>query len=191
MSRCPTIKFQISIMSKSLAKHISNRVSFKITTTKRHIYIEIGWHWIWNLCFYLGIWNDDRNKMIVLPSFQVATRLIHKTQKKLFIIEFWRINFLWILVFPIGIIDVSNSRKCCFWLYFSTLHDYWPPRTWNSLVHTSWGKMDRCEKRAFQLLKIRKNKISWNIKTKWIIDFLLTGCSSRMKDYTCHYELST
>jgi len=25
-----------------------------------------------------------------------------------------------------------NSRKCCFWLYFSSLHDYWPPRTWNS-----------------------------------------------------------
>ena len=26
-------------------------------------------------CFFLGILNDDRTKMIVLPSFQLATRL--------------------------------------------------------------------------------------------------------------------
>jgi len=60
------------------------------------------------------------------------------------------------LGFPIGIIEVSTSRKCCFCLYFSSLHDYWPPSTCNSLLHTSWGKMERCEKRAFQLLKMRK-----------------------------------
>jgi len=32
------------------------------------------------------------------------------------------------------------------------------------------GEMERCEKRAFQLLKMRK-KISGNIKTKCITDF--------------------
>jgi len=82
---------------------------------------------------------------------------------------------LWILVFPIGIIEVSTSRKCSFWLHFSYLHHYWPPSTWNPLVHSSWGKMERCEKRAFQLRKMRKKKISWNIKTKCVTDFLLTG----------------
>ena len=97
---------------------------------------------------------------------------------------------LWILVFPTGIIDVSNSRKCCFSLYLSSLHDYWPRVTWNSLVHTSWGEMERCEKRAFQLLKMRK-KVRWNIKTKRVTDFLLTVRSSSINDYTCPYVEST
>ena len=79
---------------------------------------------------------------------------------------------LWILVFPIGIIEYSTSRKCCFWLYFSSLHDYWPTRTWNSLVHSSWGEMERCEKRAFQLLKMRKMS-HLKHKTKCVTDFYL------------------
>jgi len=58
-------------------------------------------------------------------------------------------------------IEVSTSRKCCFWLYFSCLHDYWSPSTWKSLVHTTWGEMERFEKRAFHHLKIRKKKMSW------------------------------
>jgi len=53
-------------------------------------------------------------------------------------------------------IQVSTSRKCCFWLCFSCLQDYWSQSTWIFLVHTSWGEMERCEERAFQLLKIRK-----------------------------------
>jgi len=35
------------------------------------------------------------------------------------------------LVFPIEISQVSTSSKCCFWIYFSSWHDYWPPSTWN------------------------------------------------------------
>jgi len=31
--------------------------------------------------------------------------------------------------------------------------------------------MERCEKRAFQLLKMRKNIISWNNKTKCVTEF--------------------
>jgi len=95
------------------------------------------------------------------------------------------------LVFPIEIIQVSTSRKCCFWIYFSSLHDYWPPSTWKSLVQNSWFEMERCEKRDFQLFKLRKNKISLNIKTKCVTDFLLIVMSSSMKEYTCHYVVST
>ena len=51
---------------------------------------------------------------------------------------------LWILVFKIGIIECSNSRSWCFWLYFSSLHNYWPSSSWNALVHTSWCGMERC-----------------------------------------------
>ena len=41
----------------------------------------------------LGIWNDDRTKMIVLPSFQLATRLNSQTTIETgFINEPWHIN---------------------------------------------------------------------------------------------------
>jgi len=82
---------------------------------------------------------------------------IHRTQMKMrLLMNSDTLICLWILEFPIGIIEFSTSRKCCFWLYFGSLHDYWLPSTWNSLVHTSWGEMERREKRAFQLRKMRK-----------------------------------
>ena len=131
-------------------------------------------------------------KMIVLLSFQLYARSNSKnTNETEFIKELWYNNFLWILVLPIGIIEVSTSRKFCFWFYFSSLHDYWTPSTWKSLVHTSWGEMELCEKRAFQLLKKWKKNMSWNIKTKCVTYFFLTVTSSSMKDYTCHYVVST
>ena len=71
--------------------------------------------------------------------------------------------------------EVSTPRKWSFWFYFSSLHDYWHPCTWNTLIHTSWGEMERCEKRVFQLLKMRKKRNLWNIKTNCVTDFLLTG----------------
>ena len=74
---------------------------------------------------------------------------------------------VWILVYAIGIIEVSNPRVWSFLFYFSSLHDFWPPRTWNSLVHTSWSEMERCEFVLFSFSKCEK-KISWNIKSKCI-----------------------
>jgi len=134
---------------------------------------------IWEIVMMIVI------KMIVLTSFQFATRLNSQNKNEtVFINEIWPLICLWIFVFPIGITEVSTSRKCCFWLYFSSLHDFWPPSTWNPLVHNSWGEMERCGKRAFLVLKMRKKKISWNLKTKWVTDFLLTVRSSSMKDYT-------
>ena len=75
MSRCPTFTFQVSIMSKWLSKHISSKVSFKITIRKRHVYIYIRWPWKWNQYLYLAIWEDERSKIIFIPSFQIVTRL--------------------------------------------------------------------------------------------------------------------
>jgi hypothetical protein len=146
MSSCPTINFQLSIMSKWLAKHISTKDSFKITIRKRHVYIDIGWPWKWIQCLYLGIWNDDRTKIIVLPSFQLATRLNSQNRNEtILLMNSYTLICIWILVLPIGIIQVSTPRKWRFLLYFSSLHDYWPPSTWNSLVHTSSGEMEGCE----------------------------------------------
>jgi hypothetical protein len=59
MSRCPTHIIQLTIMSKLAGQHIITKISFKITIRKRYVYIDIGWPWIWNRGFYLGIWNDD------------------------------------------------------------------------------------------------------------------------------------
>jgi len=93
MSRRSTINFQLSIMSKWLAKHISTKVSFKITIGKRHVYIDIRSPWIWNQYFNLGNWNDDCTKMIILPSFQFATWLnSQNTNETEYLNELWRIN---------------------------------------------------------------------------------------------------
>ena len=105
MSRCPTINFRILIMSKWIAKYISTNVPFKITIREAHVYIDIRWPWIWNQYFYLGIWNDDRTKMIVFPTFQLATRLRSQNRnEKEFINELWHIN----LYLNIGISNWHN-----------------------------------------------------------------------------------
>ena len=136
MSRCPTFTFQVSIMSKWLAKHIRTKVSFKITIRKRHIHIDILWPWKWKQYFYSGIWEDERSKIIFLPSFQLVTRLNSQNRnEKILLMNSDTFICIWILAFPIGIIQVSVPRKWSFLLYFSSLHDYWPPTTLISLVH--------------------------------------------------------
>jgi len=146
----------------------------------------LRWHWL-TLNMNLGIWNDERTKIIVLLLFQLVTRINSQYRNET---EF--INVLWIIILymNIGISNWHNwnfdPRIWSFLVYFSSLHDFWPPSTWYSLVDTSLGERERCEKRTFQLLKTRKKIISWNIKTKSITDILLTVTSSRMKDYTCH-----
>ena len=183
MSRCTTFTFQVSISAK---------VSFKITIRKRHVYIDIRWPWKWNQCFSFGIKNDENTKIIFLPSFQLVTRLDSQNRNETFLLmNYDPLICVWMLAFPIGIIQVSTPPKWSFLLYFSSLHDYWPTTALISWVHNSLGEMEWCEKRAFQLLKMRKMKVSRNIKTKCVTDFLLTVRSSSKKYYTCHYVGST
>jgi len=92
-------------MSKWLAKHISTKDSFKFTIRKSHVYIDIGWPWIWKKYFYLGIWNEDRTEIIVLPSFQPVTRInLQKRNETDFINVRWHI----ILYMSIGISNWHN-----------------------------------------------------------------------------------
>ena len=136
MSRCPTFTFHVSIMSKWLAKHISTKVSFKITIRKRHVYIDIRRPWKWNQNFYLGIWKDERSKIIYLPSFLLVTRLnSQKRNETSLLMNSYTLICIWILSFPNCIIQVSTTWKCSFLLYFSSLNHYWPPTTLISLVH--------------------------------------------------------
>ena len=126
------------------------QVSFKITIRKRHVYIDIRWPWKWNQFFYLVIWEDERSKIIYLPSFQIVTRLNSQNRNETsLLMKSDTLICIWILAFPIGIIQVSIPRKWIFLLYFSSLHDYWPPTTLISWVHNSLGEMEWCEKRAF------------------------------------------
>ena len=143
MSRCPTFTFQVSIMSKWLAKHISTKVSFKITIRKRHIHIDIRWPWKWNQFFYLVFREDERSKIIFLPSFQLVTRLNWQNIKEtILLMNSGTLICKWILAFPIGIIQVSTTRKWIFLLYFRSLHNYWPPTTLISLVHNPLCKKE-------------------------------------------------
>ena len=140
---------------------------------KRHVYVDNGWLWIWNQCFYLGIWNDDRTKMIVLSSFHFATRFNSQNANETeTLMNPDTLICLWIFVFPIGIIEVSTSRKCWFWLEYSSLHNYWTPSTWNSLVHTSWGEVNDVKNVIFSFSKC-ENKISRNknqVRNRLFID---------------------
>ena len=115
MSGCPTFTFQVSIMSKWLAKHISTKVSFNITIRKRYVYTDIRWPWKWNQNFYLGIWEDERSKIIFLPSFQLVTRLNSQNRNETSLLMTLTLIFMWILAFPIGIIQVSTPRK---WIFY-------------------------------------------------------------------------
>ena len=121
MPRCPTFTFQFSIMSKWLAKHISTKDSFKITIKKRHVYIDIHWLLKWNQYFYLGIWKDERSKIIYLPSFLLVTRLnSQKRNEKILLINSGTIICIWILAFTTGIIQDSTPRKWSFLFQFLT-----------------------------------------------------------------------
>ena len=103
-------------MSKWLAKHIRTKVSFKFTIRKRHVYIDNGWPWIWNQYFYLGIWSEDRTKIIVLPSFQLVTQINSENRY-----ETVFINVLWLTSLCLNI-GISNWHNWCFdprvWIFY-------------------------------------------------------------------------
>ena len=159
MSRCPTFTFQVSIMSKWIAKHISTKVSFKITIRKRHVFIDIRWTWKWNQYFYLGIWEDERTKIIFLPSLQLVTRLNSQNRNETsLLMNSDTLICIWISAFPIGIIQVSSPRKLIFLLNFTSLHDYWSPTTLISLVHNSLWKWSDVKNVLFSFSKCEKWK---------------------------------
>ena len=100
-------------------------------------------------------------------------------------------------------ISISNwhkssfeSTKMNFLIYFSSLHDYWPPTTLISLVHNSLGEMVWCEKRAFQLLKMRKmsqlkhkiqvrNSLFWQLGLRvWRIILVITWWAHKRQTFT-------
>ena len=97
------------------AKHISTKVSFKITIRKRHVYIDIRWPWKWNQYFYLAIW-DEPSKIIFLRSFQLVTRLNSQNRNETsLLMNFDTLICIWILEFPIGIIQFRLYKNEVFY----------------------------------------------------------------------------
>ena len=96
------------------------QVSFKITIRKRHVYIDIRWPWKWNQYFYLKIWEDELSKIIFLPSFQLLTQLNSQNRNETsLLLNSDTIICIGILGFPIGIIQVSTTRKWIFFYFIS------------------------------------------------------------------------
>jgi len=99
------------------AKHTSTKVSFKITIRRTHVYIDIRWPWKRNQYFYLWIWNVERTRLIFLPSFQLVTPLNSQNRNETsLLMKTYTLICTWILVYPIGIIQVSTPRK---WILFT------------------------------------------------------------------------
>ena len=151
---------------KNTCETITTKVSLKIRFlthmfTLTYVYVEYE-----TSIFSLHIRNDDRNKIFVLPIFQVATWFNSQNPYESQIEnEICHIILYMNIGIKIRIFEVSNTRKWGFWLYISSIHDYWPPNIRKSLVHNSRSEMEGCEKRKFVLLKMRKKKnFSWNIK---------------------------
>ena len=115
MSRCPTFTFQVSIMSKWLAKHISTKVSSKITIRKDMFtltFVDLENETsisIWEL-EKMTFWNNT------LPSFELVTRLNSQNRNETsLLMNSDTLICIWILAFPIDIIQVSTPRKWSFY----------------------------------------------------------------------------
>jgi hypothetical protein len=171
---------------KNLPKYISNNVSFKICYQGNTC---LYWHWLTlniNPVFLFWNWND-RIKMIVLPSFQLAARLnSQNTNETEFINELLHIN----LFMNIGIsnwhnwiFDLTKIFFLNLFQFLTTITELQAPKTLYSIPRgAKWNDVKNV---LFSSSKFEKKK-SWKIKTKCVTDFLLTVRSSSMKNYTCH-----
>ena len=111
-----------------------------------------------------AIWEDELSKIIFLPSFQLFTRLNSHNRNETSLL----MNSDILLYMNISISNWHNSSfdstKMKFFTLFQFLTRLLTSTTLISLIHNSLGKTEWCEKRAFQLLKMRKMKVSWNKK---------------------------
>ena len=126
-------------------------------------------------------------------AFFLARYTIKFTEQKWnkFINEIWPINLYMNFSKSNWHNSSFDSTKMKVFTLFQFLTRLLTSNTLISLVHNSLCETEWCEKRAFQLLKMRKMKLSWNKKTKCVTDFILTVRSSSMMDYTSHYAEST
>ena len=101
MSRWPTFTFQLSIMSKWLAKNIRTKESFKITIRKTHIWIDIRCPLKWNC---ISIWEFEMMNVLKYYFAFISDRYTIKFKEQKwnkFINELWHIYWY---------MNISNSN---------------------------------------------------------------------------------
>ena len=101
MAPCPTFIYEVSIMSKWLAKHISTKVSFKITIRKRHVF---HWHSLtikMKPVFLFGVLRRRFYNNIFAFFSARYTNKFTEQKCNMFINEFWHINLY---------MNISNSN---------------------------------------------------------------------------------
>ena len=164
---------------------------FRNTLWSRHVCI-------WNTITFnltrnsnLHIWNIDRTKTILLPLFQLATRLNSKKPYETYIHnELSHIHLYMIIGNPIWHLWNIETKKIKFFFFnFSSKGDYWPPNTRNPLVHKSMSEMERNEKYAFRSSKCeiwisrntKKSRTYLNLLACWFFEdeslYLILGVS--------------
>ena len=116
------------------------------------------------------IWEFEMMMVLILSFcllFKWLPIEIHITQMKLILLmNTDTLICIWILVFPIRIIDFSTRRKWLFLLYFVSLHDCRPPSTWNPLIQTSWAKWNDVKNVIFNSSKSGKKQLKYKIQVR-------------------------
>ena len=139
----------------------------------------------WNL-------NDDRTKIIVLPSFQLVTRINSQNRNGT---EF--INVLWqiILYMNIGIsnwhnwsFDLTNMK---FFTLFQFLNRFLTSKYLKIFSTYLVGRNGSMWKTCYSAPQNSKKENQLKHKNQVHNKLFIDSWSSRMKDYTCHYEVST
>ena len=191
MSRCPTFTFQVSIMTKWLAKHISTKISLKITIRKGRFTLTLV-----DLEYEtsISIWEFEMmNVLNDIFDFISARYTIKFTEQKwnTFINGLWHINFY----MNFGISNWHNSSfestKLKFFTLFQFLTRLLTSKHLKIFSTYLVGRNVAIWETCFSATQNAKKENSWNIKSKCVTNILLTVRSSSMKDYTCHYVGST
>jgi len=140
---------------------------------------------IWNSISRWLIWNDDRTKMIVSPSFQLATRLNSKNSCDTEIhVELWNINLYMNTGFSNSYFWSIEPTKMMFLPLFqfeTRLLTSKHPKFFSTYLVEQNGAM---WKMCFSAAQNAKNKFQLKHKTKYETDDFLSVISSSMKHYT-------
>ena len=142
----------------------------------------------------ISIWQFEKmnvpNNILAFFSARYTIKFIEQEWNK-FINELWHINLNMNISFSNWHNSNLDSTKMNFFTSFQFLSRLLTSNHFNLISTLLVWRNGVMWKTFFQLLKMRKMKVSRNIKTKCVTDFLLTVRSSSMKDYTCHSVGST
>jgi hypothetical protein len=97
----------------------------------------------------------------------------------------------WIIwEFPVGIFQISNHDNEVFAIisFTYTISDFQTPETLRFLTVDRNGAM---WKTCFSARQNAKNEHQLKHKIRYVTDFFLSVKNSNMKDYTCHYGVTT